>query len=336
MPQDTKKYVERNVDGTQSAFSDRQAPWNTLGVVTDTALTAQEAIIAAQLDWTVEKMPLQTIVPTATGVSTIEVPNKFAMVRQHEVNGVGIVGVVGSRYTPVQNTDAFSFCTQLVDDGDALFESAGSLGNGRKVFMTMRLPREIRIGGEDLINHYLLVTTTHDGTEPMIASITGVRFACTNQITAITRNAKTQYRFRHSTSVDGRLQDARDALKLSWKYEDEFEVLANQMLDMKMSDNEYKQFVDMMFPIKVRKDEPSKRAVTMNETLKGELMGLWRADTQANIAGSRWAAYNSVVEYVDWFTPIKGANADVRRAERAIDGKGQAVKARAFKALLPA
>jgi hypothetical protein len=256
------------------------------------------------------------------------------MVRDHKELGLGVVGVVGSRYKTIQNSEAFDFCTNLVDDGDALFEAAGSLGGGKKVFMAMRLPREIKIGGQDLVNQYLLVTNTHDGTEPLIATITSVRFACTNQIAGITRDAHSQFRFRHSASTMGRLQDAREALALSWEYTNEFEQLANRLLDTPMSDYEFKKFIDAQFPIKVNADEPSKKAVTVNDNMKSELVELWKSETQASIANTRWAAYNAVVEYADWFSPVKGKNPELRRAERTMINANNTMKNKTLQSLL--
>lgn len=330
----SKKVLEKLTDGKTASFSDREAAWNQLGTMTGEALTADEALVAAGLDWVVEKHPIQTVVPTGDGVSTIQVDGKFATVRNHKDSGLGVLGVVGNRYQVLQNSEAFAFCNNLVDEGGAVFEAAGSLHGGRKVFMTMRLPQEMLIGGHDLINHYLLVTSTHDGTEPLIAAISGVRFQCTNAITATIRNARSQFRIRHSASADGRIQEAREALKLSWKYEEEFETVANLLLDTKMSDSEFVAFMDKMFQVKNIED-PSKKSVTTNENLKRDLMGLWNAETQASIANTRWAAYNAVVEYADWFAPVRG-NADARRAERLIDGKGQSIKTRTLKALIPA
>lgn len=327
--------VEKFADGTSSSFSTRKAGWNVLGVDATEAQTADDALRMAQLDWTVTKETVQAVAITNDGVERLTFADKWATVRHHPKTGTNPLAIVGSRYTILQNSEAFAFCNDLVDEGGAVFESAGSLNNGRKVFVTMRLPQDILVGGQDAVNSYLLVTNTHDGTEPLTAVVTNIRLACMNQLSAAIRSAKSSFRLRHSMSLDGRLQEARTALALSWRYDAEFEKLANDLLETPMSDKEYLQFVDRMFPD--GSAEMSQKATTLSETRRSELMGLWRADTQANIAGTAWAAYNSVVEYVDWFTPVRGKrDAELRRAERALENKGQAVKARAFNALVSA
>jgi phage/plasmid-like protein (TIGR03299 family) len=332
MSKQSKNYAEV-VDGVKAEW--RNPAWASLGTDVAGCKTADDALVAAQLDWEVSLHPVQTVIPSVEGVTTLDIPNKYAVVRDHKTLGFQSLGsVVGKRYTPIQNTDAFDFCTDLVDSGDALFSAAGSLGGGKKVYVAMELPREIRVGGIDPVGQYLLITTTHDGTEPLVASIQSVRFACTNQISGLVRNAQQQFRFRHSASAQGRLQDARAALQVSFAYDDEFQRQADLLLNTPMSDTEFWQFVEQQFPITVRKDEPTQKAITQNENLKADLMGLWRADTQANIANTRWAAYNSIAEYADWFSPVKGNDREIRRAERVITNANENMKQATFAALV--
>ena len=59
---------------------------------------------------------------------------------------------------------------------------------------------------------------------------------------------------------------------------------------------------------------------------------MWTADTNANIRGTRWAAYQAVTEYLDHTAPIaaKTDQADAR-AERALTSTTiEATKIRAF------
>jgi hypothetical protein len=66
------------------------------------------------------------------------------------------------------------------------------------------------------------------------------------------------------------------------------------------------------------------------EDVRADLMTLWRAPTQENIAGTKWAAYNAVAEYEDWAKPVRSKkDSDVVRAERIINGGAEAMKTRA-------
>lgn len=69
-------------------------------------------------------------------------------------------------------------------------------------------------------------------------------------------------------------------------------------------------------------------------------MKLWTSsETIAPIAGTRWAAYNAVTEYLDHVVPVRGAktatDASAARALRNITtaASGQSLKAQAFRML---
>ena len=314
-------------DGTAAFFTNREPAWHSLGVVTPNALTAEEALKTALLDWKVIKSdtPVETIVPTADGKSTSKItfPDKYMTYRYHpKTKKADALGVVGNRYTPVQNAEAFSFLNFVADESGAVFETAGSMNNGRKVFMTMKMPEGLQIGGQDAIDLYLMAWNTHDGTSAFNLLVTPIRVVCQNTLTAAINSAKSNYALLHTPGVNGKIQAARDALKLTFKYTEEFEKLAENLISQEMTDKEFAKLVEEVFPI----DEESQRATTIAETARGTLMGLWKAPTQANIANTKWAAYNAFIEYSDWASPIRGKDVETLRAERIISGAGDRFK----------
>src|ERR1051326_1240365 len=105
-------------NGKASMFYVGSPPWHQLGVQLQNPATAQEAIQAAGLDYKVKLKPVKTIVNRKHKV----VPNTFATVRTDTSE---ILGVVGSRYEPIQNKDAFSFFDALVGSDEAIYETAG-------------------------------------------------------------------------------------------------------------------------------------------------------------------------------------------------------------------
>ena len=314
-------------DGTSAFFTNREPAWHSLGVVTPNALTAEEALKTALLDWKVIKAdtPVETIVPTIDGKSTSKItfPDKFMTYRYHpKTKKADALGVVGNRYTPVQNAEAFSFLNYVADESGAVFETAGSMNNGRKVFMTMKMPEGLQIGGQDAIDLYLMAWNTHDGTSAFNLLVTPIRVVCQNTLTAAINSAKSNYALRHTPGVNGKIQAAREALNLTFKYTEEFEKLAENLISQEMTDKEFAKLVEEVFPI----DEESQRATTIAETARGTLMGLWKAPTQANIANTKWAAYNAFIEYSDWASPIRGKDVETLRAERIISGAGDRFK----------
>jgi phage/plasmid-like protein (TIGR03299 family) len=325
--------IEEFTDGTAAFFSAREVAWHKLGTVTEGALTAEEALKTAQLDWEVLKSadPVSTMVPMfdnsameQESMEEITFPDKFMTYRYHpKTNKAEALGVVGNRYTPVQNLQAFSFLNAVADESGAVFETAGSIDNGRKVFMTMKMPEGLQVGGIDAIDMYLMAWNTHDGSSSFNVLVTPIRVVCQNTLTAAIGSAKSTFTLRHTPRVDSKIQAARETLKLTWKYTESFEQMANNLLGQKMTDKEFYSLVEAVFPI----DDPeSPRAVTMAETARGTLNGLWKAPTQANIAGTKWAAYNAFTEYSDWAKPVRDKNPEVARAVRIVTGAGDNFK----------
>ena len=325
--------LEEFADGTSAFFSAREVAWHKLGTVTEGALTAEDALKTAQLDWQVIKSddPVSTMVPMygnsameQGSMEEITYADKFMTYRYHpKTKKAQALGVVGNRYTPVQNLQAFSFLNAVADESGAVFETAGSIDGGKKVFMTMKMPEGLQIGGVDAIDLYLMAWNTHDGTSSFNVLVTPIRVVCQNTLTAAIGNAKSTFTLRHTPNVDNKIQAARETLKLTWKYTESFEELANNLLSQKMSDKEFYSLVENVFPI----DDPeSPRAVTMAETARGTLNGLWKAPTQANISGTKWAAYNAFTEYSDWAKPVRDKNPDTARAIRIVTGAGDNFK----------
>jgi hypothetical protein len=89
--------LELDQNGQASMFFTGDVPWHSLGRHLKNPATAAEAMEAARLDYKVVKRPLKAIIHAK---HYADVPNAFATVRT-DTNVV--LGVVGSRYQPVQN-----------------------------------------------------------------------------------------------------------------------------------------------------------------------------------------------------------------------------------------
>ena len=331
--------LEEFTDGTTAFFTAREVAWHKLGTVTEGALTAEEALKTAYLDWAVMKSeePVSTMVPmfnktpmSENSLQAISFNDKFMTYRYNpKTHNAEALGVVGSRYTPIQNEEAFAFLNDLADESGAVFETAGSIDNGRKVFMTMKMPEGLQIGGVDNINLYLMAWNTHDGTSSFNVAVTPIRVVCQNTLSWAIANAKSNFAWRHTPKVTGKVQLARETLGLTFKYVEAFEKEAELLISQKFSDKQFLDVVQTLVPI----NEESTRTRTLAETARGTLMGLWKAPTQVNVAGTKWAAYNAFVEYTDWAKPVRG-NSDrareIARAERIVTGLGDNFKNKAF------
>jgi phage/plasmid-like protein (TIGR03299 family) len=324
--------LERFTDGSAAFVSARQHAWHRLGTVLPDAFTASQAMEYARLGWwNVRKEHLQAVVVTDEGVSKIDVADHYASVRTNPVTGQPeVLGVVGEQYVPVQNEELCELLDAVVDEGGAHFETAGSLRGGRQVFVSMKFPAGIKIGGVDAMNLYLCALSSHDGSRALTGLATPVRVLCANTQAAALRNHRASFTIRHTRGAKFALAEARRALQLTFDHFDAFGIEAEKMINETLTDDAFAKITAELWPLNSETESVRSR----NNSLRRdhELAYLWHdADTNAAIRGTRWAGYQAITEYLDPHTPV-GPKRDAAkvRAERAISPATTALKARAF------
>lgn len=337
-------------DGQVSFANSRSDAWHRLGQSVGHTMTARDALQAAHLaGWNVRKMALQ--VPQGpviddTGVTTpapLAVPDFYATVRTNPINGrLDVLGVVGSKYEPVQNEASCDLLDALVDQsGGAHFETAGALRGGRETFVTMKLPNSMvfdgKDGTQDRTDFYLAALNSHDGSSKFRCLMTPVRIVCANTQSAALAGAKASWGISHTGGARFAIQEARNALKLSWRYIQAFEDQAAQLYAAPMDTDDMRCFANALLEVDTAGTAATARH--RRERANG-IVKLWASSpTVAPIAGTRWAAYNAVTEYLDHHVPVRGArtaaDANTTRALRTITaaaGSGS-LKAQAFRML---
>ena len=332
--------LETWADGSASFASARLHAWHRLGTVLPDQFDAGQAMTHAKLGgWRVRKEALQTTVLTADGVSTLDVPEQFATVRTNPVTGrPEVLGVVGRGYTPIQNEEHAALLDALVDESGAHFETAGSLRGGRQVFLTMKLPTTMQIGGVDPVDLYLVACNSHDGTSAFRLLVSPVRVVCANTQAIAIRRAQSSFSIRHTSGASGQIEQARQALGLTFKYAETFQAQADAMIAQAMTDRQFRELIDAVWHVDDKADPsakagPSKRSQTIAANRRAVLVDLWRSSPTAEaIRGTKWGAYQAITEYTDHFAPIgEKRNPGAARAERAITSANvTAVKTRAF------
>lgn len=323
--------IEQFADGTSAFFSNREVAWHKLGEVTPNALTAEDALKTAQLDWPVQvsEEPIRTIIDS----KTVILKDKFLTYRNHPKLGHTALGVVGNRYTPIQNLEAFDFLNHIADEAGAKFETAGSLNQGGRVFMTMKFPDSLMLAnGVDVVDNYIMAVNSHDGSSSFTVAVTPIRAVCTNTVRLALASAKSKIKLKHTSGATAKVQQARETLGIVFKYQEAFEKEVEQLLSAQFTDTQYKKFVEVLVP--EPKGELSKRAENSFQQKREELIALWKAPTQSNIAGTKWAAYNAVAEWSDWAKPVRSKDSkDQVRAKNLILGGNEKLKNRAYSLL---
>ena len=165
-------------------LSNKERPWHGIGTVVEDAPTSDDAIKIAKLDWKVTQVPVMS--------NRIEIPNYFCNFRE-DINMP--LGIVKGRYKVVQNNEAFDFVDNIIgnDKIECCYETAGSLFNGKKIFLLVKLPNKELLG--DDVENYLFFTNSHDGSSALTAGITNVRVVCNNTLQMALAGAKRTWKW---------------------------------------------------------------------------------------------------------------------------------------------
>jgi phage/plasmid-like protein (TIGR03299 family) len=335
--------VSHELDVTEgvASFASHQAAWHRLGTVFDHEMTVEEALEAAHLArWNVRKLDLigRDVQLATDGVTTVDVAdtNWRLAVRTNPITGkVEPFGPVGRNFVHVQNEDHAEFLAALLDMSGARFLStAGAIKGGRQVFYSARLPETMNIGGRDQHDLYVTALNGHDGSMAFGVIASPIRVVCANTQAAAIRSAAQKWTTRHTKGAPKAIEAARKGLDLAHKFNAEFEREAERMINEQLTLTEFDKITARLFDVKDPQDE-SPREATFREHRTGTLHTLWHGDTQANIAGTRYAGYNVITEYVDHHSIARGKSEDARSASRAVSavlGDGFTLKAKAFNA----
>ena len=319
--------LEMGEDNQVAFASLREPAWHGLGTVFDNEVNTQEMLSLAHLDnWNVR-------------LSDIDLPARshkswFAVTRTNPFDGGSdVLGVVGSRYKVLQNEELFQFGDALLDGGR--WETAGSIKNGTVVFGSLALDRETVLdpsGVADKIDNYLLLHTSHDGSVAVQASVTPVRVVCQNTLNMALYNVKQSYKIRHTETIGGRVQAARDALGLAKTYLDEFDVMAQDLIQTTINDQ---QFFDLITAIYPKPDQDaSKGAKTKWDNKVDTINSIYTGPTNYMIAGTAWGALNALTERLDWYrTSRTGSGESTAAAASGFDVATNSEKSRILSAV---
>jgi phage/plasmid-like protein (TIGR03299 family) len=298
------------MEGNDVAFALRGKPaWHNLAnriFSQDEDVSTATMLDEAKLsNWNVRLSPLTDYIPETFN----DVSQNSLVLRTNPFNGgTDVLATVGKRYHVLQNEELFAFADNIHDaDPNCRWESAGSLKKGKIVFGTVDIPRTMVLdpqGANDETKLYLIVWTSHDGSVAVQAAITPVRVVCQNTLNLAMKNAKQSFKIRHTQSVEGRIQVARETLGLALGYFDEFEKEAQELFAQSITDAEFSKLIRTIYP---KPDVENKGTLKKWENKVILIDDLYHnSPTNATIKGTKWGAFNALTERLDYFRSGRG------------------------------
>jgi phage/plasmid-like protein (TIGR03299 family) len=321
-------------NGVASFASFREPAWHGLGTVFTEEKNTNEMLVAANLNnWNVRLEEL-TIPSNLTSDK-----NYQYVVRTNptDKSQTDVLGIVGERYTPLQNEELFAFGDNILDGGGR-WETAGSIKGGRVVFGSLALERETILdpnGVADKVKTYLLINTSHDGSIAIQASITPVRVVCANTLNlALNRTkkrdgVKQSFKIRHTQTANGKVQVARETLGLANKYMDEFDKMAHAMISKEISAQQFNDIILAAYP---KPDKDARGSLKKWENKIDLINDIYTGEFNGMIANTAWGAFNALTERLDWYRSSKsGNNESMLAAASGFDATINAEKNRLLK-----
>lgn len=346
--------MAHNLDFTQgsaSMFYNSQngLPWHGLGTACDGAQDSKSAAIAAKLDKPIVARPLQY----DDGTTMVTIPGKFAIIRDCGEYSIPL-GVVGDRYSILQDCEAFSTLDQLASAGETIrYETAGAIANGSKVWMLAQWGQSWEIAKNDVLHDYILLFNGHDGLTPITLCPTNVRAVCQNTINLALDTRTLGYTIRHTESHKQRLSEIvislrkmREARQL---FQERAKFLASKYIDNTLF---FANAIDSFAPIshialqrgidEFVKDatsiEDRERLARRFEKLSAARHSilndvLVRFDS-TTCDDSAWGAFNAITEHIDHGSTFRFNGDSLKRRESRmvalIQGKQAELKTGAF------
>lgn len=259
----------------KESFVSTQPEWHGLGRVYDAPLTAKEALENCGANFEVQKQSVLASTPQLdsllsgevdldTSISKVIDGRHFvdiAELRKMIVDGYKatmrtdyneVLGMVSDQYGVVQNSDAFAFidtlCSGKLGGETPMIEAAGVLGHGERIFITAKFPEPIRLlnNDNDIINQYIVATTSHDGMGAVNVLATNIRVVCQNTLNWAMHNNSGKLSFKHTRFVGNRMdllnkenaEHAYSVLGMQEAYRKSFEESLSQLASIKMSDKD--------------------------------------------------------------------------------------------------
>lgn len=299
---------------TDQMFSVREKPWHYEMTkdhvrLIQEAPNSEEAIVAADLNWNVISTPVYQ-------ENGLLIPGYKANVRDKDNS---VLGIVSGRYRIVQNKEAFSFTDALIGEtefGEVRYETAGSLCNGKKVWLLAKMPTRKIL--DDDVEPYICFANSFDGSGAVQVCATPIRVVCANTMNLALNTAKRKWSTKHIGDMQSKLEEAKLCLRLTDKYMIGLDIEADRLANAKLYEEQIAEILDDMFPVD---DNASDRKKNNIVQFKAQFWTAYNAPDIAKFEDSAWKAVNAMSDVVTHSTPKRNtATYNENRWGKIMDG----------------
>lgn len=291
----------------ETMFYVREAPWHGLGVRVESALNSEDALVMSGLNWNVIQKPIMT-------ASGNLIPGYKANIRDSDNR---VLGVVTDRYRVVQNSEAFAFTDALLGEG-VKYETAGSLQDGKKIWILAKLPDKYIIEGEQ-IDPYLVFSSSHDGSGSIKVAMTPIRVVCQNTLNLAMSTARRSWSTIHIGNLAAKMDEAHNTLLLAEKYMGRLGMEFSRLNKIKLSDQKVMEYIDLLLPMDEQPTEIHRKNITrIREDMKRRYFD---APDLRHVGKNAYRFVNAVSDFATHAKPLRStANYQENMFAKTIEG----------------
>ena len=255
-------------------YSRKEVPWHNLGQFVKEAETASEALHLAHLDYEVKTGDVYAkFIPdgfkpikTESGYNIVDVNGnvvgtsvkKGARIQGYKAvyrdDTKDVFDIVSDRYEVVQNFESLDIIygiikgPDVVDRDQIVIQTAGALNRGETVFVTAKMPSYmIDVNGvKDVVDKYIVFTTSHNKSSQLTALITDVRVVCNNTLNMALRTPN-KVSLKHTKNVRDRFHLFGELLGVSNRYSEEAKAVLEHLAQVKVTAKDVRNFIYDMF-----------------------------------------------------------------------------------------
>ena len=240
-----------------------------------------------------------------------------------ETDGKVLSPMVGDNWEPVQNSEAFDFFGEYCLAGDMEMHTAGSLADGKNVWVLAKVNESFDVLGEDRVDSFLLFSNPHQYGKSLNVRFTPIRVVCNNTLTmSLSDKSKNEVALNHHKAFDPTI--VKEQLGIAHEKFEMYKDAARFLAKKQTKIEDLVQYFNAIFPNETRpkRSRPTKICLV----LRRRPTTCWRFNGAEFAMNTYWNAVNAVTYMTDHEL---GRNADTRM-QSAWFGANQTKKLKAM------
>ena len=319
-----------------------QTPWHGLGEHLPEHQPLEVWAEAAGMNWQIQESPVHYAIDNPLNVSMFGTFDEQKVLYRSDTNTA--LSVVSNRYQVVQPMEVLEFYRDLTEQAGFELETAGVLKGGRKFWALAKTGHSTALKGNDVVNGYLLLATSCDGSLATVAMPTTVRVVCNNTLSIAVNNSENAVKVSHRSVFDA--DAVKKRLGVAVSHWDQFMYEMKVLSERKVSTKEANAYFETLLtqttpqssestPSGLRLLKPSTKPIIPNERAYKKLQAMYggqgRGAELTAAKNTAWGLLCAVTEFVDH---ERQARSTENRLDSAWFGNGAQMKQQALEKAL--